>query len=154
MVKDVLKLCMSKLYSLMGILNHVKSKWCWSHILHVCRCGIVTVPFGFDSAVYTHLTLTVMTRSLILVHNEIPPPIMMHNRIGCRICRAVRVNSCLCVCGCYTEQKKKGILNLVLNYAFLARLHFSAEELLLYPRRRRRRRRQRPRRRRRPHAKC
>ena len=39
---------------------------------------------------------------------------------------------------------------------FLARLHFSAEELLLYPRRprQRRRRRQRPRRRRRPHAKC
>ena len=36
---------------------------------------------------------------------------------------------------------------------FLARLHFSAEELLLYPRRRRRRRRQRQRpcRRRRPH---
>ena len=31
---------------------------------------------------------------------------------------------------------------------FLARLHFSAEELLLYPRRRR------PRRRPRPHAKC
>ena len=39
---------------------------------------------------------------------------------------------------------------------FLARLHFSAEELLLYPRRRRQRPRQRrrPRRRRRPHAKC
>ena len=34
--------------------------------------------------------------------------------------------------------------------SFLARLHFSAEELLLYPRRQRRR----PRRRRRPHAKC
>ena len=33
-------------------------------------------------------------------------------------------------------------------FRFLARLHFSAEELLLYPRR------QRPRRRRRPHAKC
>ena len=33
---------------------------------------------------------------------------------------------------------------------FLARLHFSAEELLLYPRRRRRC----PRRRPRPHAKC
>ena len=39
---------------------------------------------------------------------------------------------------------------------FLARLHFSAEELLLYPRRQRRRPCQRPRRRRRrrPHAKC
>ena len=37
---------------------------------------------------------------------------------------------------------------------FLARLHFSAEELLLYPRLRRRRRRQRPCRRRRPHSKC
>ena len=36
------------------------------------------------------------------------------------------------------------------KHGFLARLHFSAEELLLYPRRRRRR--QRPRRR--PHAKC
>ena len=40
--------------------------------------------------------------------------------------------------------------------SFLARLHFSAEELLLYPRRQRRRRRPRPRRRRRrrPHTKC
>ena len=37
---------------------------------------------------------------------------------------------------------------------FLARLHFSAEELLLYPRRQRRRPCQRPRRRRRPHTKC
>ena len=35
-----------------------------------------------------------------------------------------------------------------LKVTFLARLHFSAEELLLYPRR------QRPRRRRRPHTKC
>ena len=42
------------------------------------------------------------------------------------------------------------------SFGFLASLHFSAEELLLYPRRQRRRRRpcQRPRRRRRPHAKC
>ena len=40
------------------------------------------------------------------------------------------------------------------NILFLARLHFSAEELLLYPRRRRRRPCRRPRRRRRPHAKC
>ena len=38
------------------------------------------------------------------------------------------------------------------NVPFLARLHFSAEELMLYPRRPRQRRRQRPRRR--PHAKC
>ena len=38
------------------------------------------------------------------------------------------------------------------NIIFLARLHFSAEELLLYPRRQRPRWRQRPRRR--PHAKC
>ena len=37
---------------------------------------------------------------------------------------------------------------------FLARLHFSAEELLLYPRRPRQRRRRRQRPRRRPHAKC
>ena len=37
---------------------------------------------------------------------------------------------------------------------FLARLHFSAEELLLYPRRPCRRRRLRRRPRRRPHAKC
>ena len=43
-----------------------------------------------------------------------------------------------------------------LTWAFLARLHFSAEELLLYPRRRCRRpcQRRRPRRRRRSHAKC
>ena len=40
----------------------------------------------------------------------------------------------------------------VLTYSFLARLHFSAEELLIYPRRQRRRPCQR--RRRRPHAKC
>ena len=44
------------------------------------------------------------------------------------------------------------------SFSFLARLHFSAEELLLYPRRQRRRPcrrpRRRPRRRRRPHAKC
>ena len=37
---------------------------------------------------------------------------------------------------------------------FLARLHFSAEELLLYPRRQRPRQRRRQRPRRRPHAKC
>ena len=37
---------------------------------------------------------------------------------------------------------------------FLARLHFSAEELLLYPRRQRPCQRRRPRRRRRPHTKC
>ena len=41
---------------------------------------------------------------------------------------------------------------LYMQTPFLARLHFSAEELLLYPRRQRRRRCQRPRRR--PHAKC
>ena len=42
--------------------------------------------------------------------------------------------------------------NVTINVAitFLARLHFSAEELLLYPRRRRRRQRPRPR----PHTKC
>ena len=52
---------------------------------------------------------------------------------------------------------KKGVGGYVLNLdktlnkkTFLARLHFSAEELLLYPRRQRPR--QRPRRR--PHAKC
>ena len=43
-------------------------------------------------------------------------------------------------------------LNLSFQSVFLARLHFSAEELLLYPRRQRRRPRQRQRRR--PHAKC
>ena len=44
----------------------------------------------------------------------------------------------------------------MIAFKFLARLHLSAEELLLYPRRQRRRRRpcRRTRRRRRPHAKC
>ena len=57
-----------------------------------------------------------------------------------------------------TELARFGLCCCRWHLAFLARLHFSADELLLYPRRPRRRQRRRWRRRwrqrRRPHTKC